>query len=313
MVSLREALNAAREINLDLVEVSPTAKPPVCRILDWGKYHYTQMKRARESRRAHQVTEMKEVRLRPKTNEYHAGFKVDDARRFLQKKMKVRFKVQFRGREITYPEIALKQLQEVAATLHDIAEIEQKPNLDGRTMVMVLTPRGEVMSRKPEALADGAVAAPKPAAPAGGTPPIPKRVRANAKKVEPAGEETAGAEPESTELKAEGPAVEETKVEAPVNGGEASSAKSKSEVKAQAEAAGGDEPKAEMRTETAAEVETAPATEAGAAEAETAPVAPDAAEATPSSDEVERETPSEPEVETTSETATETAAATLST
>ena len=135
------ALNAAREQGLDLVEVAPNAKPPVCKILDYGKFQYLQMKKQREARKTQKSVEIKEIRLRPKTDDYHAGFKIKRARRFLDEGMKVKVRIQFRGREISHPEIALEQLQEVAEELSDIAEVEQRPNLDGRSMLMVLAPK----------------------------------------------------------------------------------------------------------------------------------------------------------------------------
>jgi len=140
ILSLRDALNAAREKGLDLVEVAPNASPPVCRILDYGKWQYAQERRQREARRGQKTVEVKEIRLRPKTSEHHTGFKVERARRFLSKGMKVKVKVQFRGREITHPEIALEQLKEVAGLLADVAVVEQHPDLDGRSMLMVLAP-----------------------------------------------------------------------------------------------------------------------------------------------------------------------------
>jgi len=140
ILPLREAINAARERELDLVEVAPNADPPVCRILDYGKYQYVQMKKQREARKAQKTTEIKEVRLRPKTDDYHAGFKMKRARKFLAEGMKVKVRVQFRGREITHPEIGLEQLREVAEMLADVAVVEQRPNMEGRTMLMVLAP-----------------------------------------------------------------------------------------------------------------------------------------------------------------------------
>lgn len=141
VVPLREALNAAREAGLDLVEVAPGADPPVCKILDYGKFQYEQMKKQREARKGQKTTEIKEIRLRPKTGDYHAAFKVKRARRFLGEGMKVKVRIQFRGREISYPEIAMEQLREVAEELSDIAEVEQMPNMDGRSMLMVLAPK----------------------------------------------------------------------------------------------------------------------------------------------------------------------------
>jgi translation initiation factor IF-3 len=141
IVALRDALNAAREQSLDLVEVAPGASPPVCRILDYGKFQYTQMKRQREARKTQKAIEIKEIRLRPKTGDYHVGFKMKRARRFLAEGMKVKVRIQFRGREISYPEIALQQLREVAEELADVADVEQKPDLDGRSMLMVMVPK----------------------------------------------------------------------------------------------------------------------------------------------------------------------------
>lgn len=133
-------MNAARERGLDLIEVAPSANPPVCKILDYGKYQYLQMKKQREARKSQKVTEIKEVRLRPKINDYHAGFKIKQARKFIEAGMKVKVRVQFRGREITHPEIGREQLQEVVAELADVAIVEQHPNLEGRFMTMVLAP-----------------------------------------------------------------------------------------------------------------------------------------------------------------------------
>lgn len=146
ILSLRDALNASRERELDLVEVAPNADPPVCRILDYGKYHYTMVKRMREARKAQKITEIKEIRLRPKTDDYHTGFKVKRARDFLKQGMKVKVRVQFRGREITHPEIGLEHLREVAAALMDLATVEQKPDMEGRTMLMVMAPTPAVVA-----------------------------------------------------------------------------------------------------------------------------------------------------------------------
>jgi len=131
----------AEENELDLVEVSPAAEPPVARIMDYGKFMYQQAKRERESRKAQKQVEVKEIRLRPKTTEHHKSFKVRDARKWLEEGKKVKVRIRFRGREVTYPEIAVEQLNEIAEELADVAEIEQKPNREGRTMLMVLAPK----------------------------------------------------------------------------------------------------------------------------------------------------------------------------
>ena len=142
VLSLRDALNKAREAGLDLVEVAPGAEPPVCRLLDYGKYLYEQEKKIREAKKQQKHQEIKEIRLRPKTHDYHADFKVKRARRFLEQGMKVKVRILFRAREITHPEIAMQQLDEIASALADIAVVEQRADMEGRTMLMVLAPIG---------------------------------------------------------------------------------------------------------------------------------------------------------------------------
>jgi len=141
VLPIREALRAAEEAGLDLVEVAPNATPPVTRVMDYGKFLYEQSKKEREARKAQKQVEIKEIRLRPKTNEHHLGFKTKNARGWLEDGNKVKVRVRFRGREITYPEVALQQLNEIAQELEDIATVEQAPQLDGRTMLMVLAPK----------------------------------------------------------------------------------------------------------------------------------------------------------------------------
>ncbi len=141
IVSLQEALAQAQRANLDLVEISPNADPPVVRIVDYGKFIYEQAKKEREARRSQKLVEVKEIRLRPKTDDHDRAIKVRDARRWLEEGMKVKVRVRFRGREITYPELAIEQLQEVAKDLADVAVVEQAPNLEGQTMLMILAPK----------------------------------------------------------------------------------------------------------------------------------------------------------------------------
>ena len=140
VVSIEEALQLAQEADLDLVEVAPNSDPPVCRILDYGKFLYEKAKKDREARKAQTKVEIKEVRLRPKTSEHHRSFKIRDARRWLEEGKKVRVRIRFRGREIHYPEIALQDLQDIAEELSDVGAIEQAPTMEGRTMLMMLTP-----------------------------------------------------------------------------------------------------------------------------------------------------------------------------
>jgi len=141
IVSTSEALRRADDAGLDLVEVAPNADPPVCRIMNFSKFLYDKEKKEREARKAQTKIEIKEIRLRPKTGDPHRSFKVDDARGWLKNGMKVRVTIRFRGREITYPELALEDLREIAEDLKDVSEIEQAPNMEGRTMFMMLTPK----------------------------------------------------------------------------------------------------------------------------------------------------------------------------
>ena len=140
VVPIKQALQIARDAEMDLVEVSPNANPPVCRVMDFGKFIYERAKKEREAKRAQTKIEVKEIRLRPKTNEAHRGFKVDDARRWLLQGHKVRVTIKFRGREMDYPEIALEDLREIAELLADVSTVEQAPQMEGRTMLVVLAP-----------------------------------------------------------------------------------------------------------------------------------------------------------------------------
>ena len=140
VVSIDEAKRIAQEADLDLVEVAPNADPPVCRVMDFGKFIYERAKKEREARRSQTKVEIKEIRLRPKTNQYHLNLKVRRARGWLESGMKVKVRIRFRGREITYPEIALNDLKQIAEDLSDLGVIEQAPALEGRTMLMVLAP-----------------------------------------------------------------------------------------------------------------------------------------------------------------------------
>lgn len=151
VVSIKQALQIARDADMDLVEVSPGATPPVCRVMDFGKFIYEKTKKEREAKKAQTKIEVKEIRLRPKTNEAHRGFKVDDARRWLGQGHKVRVTIKFRGREMDYPEIALEDLKEVAQTLSDIAVIEVPPQMEGRTMLVVLAPTKGAPKKKEKA------------------------------------------------------------------------------------------------------------------------------------------------------------------
>ena len=140
VVPLRDALQMAQERKLDLVEVSPNADPPVCRMMDYGKFLYERSKRERKARKAQKTVEVKEIRLSPKIGEHDIDFRVRDAHRWLEQAAKVKVRVRFRGREITYPEIGRGMLQDVADRLSDVSTIESPPRMEGRSMLMILGP-----------------------------------------------------------------------------------------------------------------------------------------------------------------------------
>jgi len=143
IIPVREALSMAHEHGLDLVEVAPNAEPPVCRMMDYGKFLYEKSKRERKARKAHKSAEVKEIRLRPKTGEHDIDFKVANANRFLKQGHKVKVRVRFRGREITYPEIGRELLQAIAERLSEVSEIEHSPRMEGRSMLIILNPRSK--------------------------------------------------------------------------------------------------------------------------------------------------------------------------
>lgn len=161
VISTQEALRIAREAELDLVEVASAATPPVCRVMDFGKFLYERTKKEREAKKAQTKIEIKEIQLRPKTNEHHRSFKTRDARRWLLDGMKVKVTVRFRGREIDYPGIAMEDLREIAEELADVSTIEAAPKLEGRVMSMVLTP-SKPGTKKKETAAQNAGGAPSP-------------------------------------------------------------------------------------------------------------------------------------------------------
>lgn len=137
------ALQAAQEQGLDLVEVAPNAHPPVCRMLNYGKFLYEQAKRERDARKSRKGGEVREIRLRPKTGEHDIAFKLRTARRFLERSSKVKVRVRFRGREITHPEVARELLKRIADELADVSQVEKGPTMEGRSMFMILSPTGK--------------------------------------------------------------------------------------------------------------------------------------------------------------------------
>lgn len=141
VISLTEALAEAAKAGLDLVEVSPTAAPPVCRIMDYGKFRYQQSKKVQVSKKSQTVIQVKEIRLRPKTEEHDLEVKVKHVRKFLEQHNKVKISMMFRGREIAYTDIGRKIMEDIKNTLADGCVIDQQPKLEGRNMIMILSPK----------------------------------------------------------------------------------------------------------------------------------------------------------------------------
>src|SRR5574338_1104299 len=146
-----EALRLAEEKGLDLVEISPRAFPPVCRIMDYGKYKYEEAKKKQQARKRASTVETKEIKFRPKTEEHDMAFKVKHIRRFLEEGNKVRLAVVFRGREITHPKTGMAVLNRVVELCSDIASVELTPNMEGRRMIMVIAPKPGVVRKAQEA------------------------------------------------------------------------------------------------------------------------------------------------------------------
>jgi len=142
-----DALRRAQEHGLDLVEVNPKASPPVCKILDFGKYKYEEKKKQREAKRKQTVVEVKEIKLRPKTDDHDINVKIKHARKFIESGNKVKVVCRFRGREITHPEIATQQLELIVQGVEDVANVEQRPTMEARTMALLLAPKPQVMQR----------------------------------------------------------------------------------------------------------------------------------------------------------------------
>ena len=147
VLQTHEALRMAQEQGLDLVEINPKADPPVCKILDFGKYKYEEKKKQAQARRNQAVVDIKEIKLRPKTDDHDINFKVKAARRFIEAGHKVKFTVRFRGREITHPEKAHEQIDIIVKALEDVANVETRPMMEARAMSVVLAPKPAIMQR----------------------------------------------------------------------------------------------------------------------------------------------------------------------
>jgi translation initiation factor IF-3 len=188
IMQTHEALRLAEEQGLELVEVNPRAQPPVCRVMDFGKFKYETSKKEKASRKHQSTVVVKEIKLRPKTDDHDLDFKLKHIRRFLGEGNKCKLAIVFRGREIVHPETGQAMLDTVVKAIADIAMIEQRPVMEGRRMVMLVGPKGGVI-RRPDAPGPApapgpaaAAAAPQPAAAAARPPaPPPKPAAAPAK------------------------------------------------------------------------------------------------------------------------------------
>lgn len=141
VMSSDDARAKARELGLDLVEISPHARPPVCKIIDAGKWKYDQAKKQREAKKNATTVQLKQIKLRPKTDEHDMAFKVKHARRFLEEGNKVQFVVRFRGRENAHPETGRAALDKIMLQLVDVAKLERMPKYENRMMTMVVGPK----------------------------------------------------------------------------------------------------------------------------------------------------------------------------
>lgn len=133
-------MDIAAARGLDLVEVAPDANPPVCKVMDFGKFQYEQQRKERKARKNQVKVEVKEIQLKPKTDEYHIGFLLRDARKWLEQGKKVKVRMRFRGREITHSHIGRERLEKIRDELSDVSVVEQHPNMEGRDMLMILAP-----------------------------------------------------------------------------------------------------------------------------------------------------------------------------
>jgi translation initiation factor IF-3 len=141
ILPVEEALAAAEQEGLDLVEVAPTARPPVVRIMDYGKFKYEEARQARAARKKQHQIQIKEVKMRPGIEPHDFEFKIRHARRFLQEGDKVKVTMMFRGRQITHPELGRQVLQDVAEALQDVGKVESQPSMEGRSMIMIVAPK----------------------------------------------------------------------------------------------------------------------------------------------------------------------------
>ncbi len=171
VVQFRDALRLAQEASLDLVEVAPTAKPPVCRIMDYGRFKYEQAKRDKEARKKQRVGDLKEVKMRPNIDDHDFNFKSRNAQRFLKEGNKVKVTIMFRGREIVHQDLARALVARFATAVGDVGVIERPPRVEGRNMIIIVAPKAEVM-------AEARASAARPAAAPAQVPVAPPRALA---------------------------------------------------------------------------------------------------------------------------------------
>ncbi len=146
VIDTRDALDLARNLHMDLIEVAPTANPPVCRIMDYGKFMYEKEKKDRAAKKSQKQFDIKGVQLRPKTTEHHLGFKIRAARRFLESGNKVKVTLRFKGREMAHLHVARGMLEKVVDATDDLAYVETMPNIEGRTMLLILAPTQQTLA-----------------------------------------------------------------------------------------------------------------------------------------------------------------------
>ena len=148
IMATRDALRMAEEPHLDLVEVAPKAKPPVCRIMDFGKYRYEQQKREKEAKKKQKIVTIKEVKLRPNIEQHDFNVKLKNALRFLEEGNKVKVTIMFRGRELSHPELGREVLDRVSEQLKELVAIERDAKLEGKNMTMILAPKAQTKGGK---------------------------------------------------------------------------------------------------------------------------------------------------------------------
>lgn len=148
IVAVRDALEMSLQKNLDLVEVAPSAKPPVCRLMDYGKFKFEQSKREKEARKKQKIISVKEVKMRPNIEDHDFQVKAKNARKFLLEGDKVKLTIMFKGRQITHPELGEKLCLKLAEELSDISTVEKFPKVEGRNMVTIFVPKADIEKKE---------------------------------------------------------------------------------------------------------------------------------------------------------------------